>query len=192
MTVEGIGYGAGQKDFPQANILRILVGEVASATASAALQTSDRPHMESIVILETNLDNASGETIGHAVDRLWAAGALDVSVTPIQMKKGRPGVVVSVQARPTDADHLEAMLFAETPTLGVRRSMVVRTVLAREQASVRTPWGAVAGKIAFLPDGARRFTPEYEAVRRVAEEHGASLAEVIAASQEAFRCSANS
>ncbi|HEX5471933.1 MAG TPA: nickel pincer cofactor biosynthesis protein LarC [Lacipirellulaceae bacterium] len=192
MTVDRIGYGAGQKDFSHPNILRLFVGEVASASVPHAASTPDhRPRTEAIVLLETNLDNASGETIGHAIDRLWAAGALDVSITPIQMKKSRPGVIVSVQTRPADVDRLEAVLFAETPTLGVRRSTVIRSVLAREQATVQTPWGPASGKVAFLPDGTRRFTPEYDAAHRLAEEGGTSLAEVIAASQEAIRSRAN-
>jgi pyridinium-3,5-bisthiocarboxylic acid mononucleotide nickel chelatase len=187
MTVNHIGYGAGQKDFPQANILRVLVGEIASATgfASASI-TNHAPHTESIVLLETNLDNTTGETIGHAADRLWAAGALDVSLTPIQMKKGRPGVLLSVQSRPADADKLEAVLFAETPTLGVRRSTVQRTVLAREGRIVETAWGPIAGKVAFLPDGTQRFTPEYEACHQIAERHSLSLATVIAAAHSVY------
>ena len=87
--------------------------------------TKHRPHTESIVVLETNLDNATGETIGHAVELLWAAGALDVSLTPIQMKKGRPGVLVSVQARPADADKLEAILFRRNAN--ARRAAYYRT-----------------------------------------------------------------
>jgi uncharacterized protein (DUF111 family) len=158
------------------------VGEAAAKPQAADV----RPRVESIVVLETNLDNASGETIGHAVDRLWAAGALDVSLTAIQMKKGRPGLLVSVQSRPADADHLEAMLFAETPTLGVRRATVMRTVLAREAHEVSTRWGPIAGKTSYLPDGTQRFTPEYEACRQIAERNAVSLAEVIAAAQNAY------
>jgi uncharacterized protein (TIGR00299 family) protein len=190
MTVESIGYGAGQKEFPHPNILRILVGEIVAANSNNAAPNR-RPQTDAIVLLETNLDNASGETIGHAVDRMWAAGALDVSIAPIQMKKGRPGILLSVQARPADADELETVLFADTPTLGVRRSTIVRTVLAREQTIVPTPWGPVTGKIAFLPDGTMRFTPEYDDTRRIAEEHGKSLADVMAASQDAFRSRQN-
>jgi uncharacterized protein (DUF111 family) len=103
------------------------------------------------------------------------------------MKKGRPGVLVSVQAQPGDADRLEGVLFAETTTLGVRRMPIVRTVLARRVHEVETPWGPVAGKVAFLPDGTRRFAPEYEACRAVAESHGVTLAEVMAAAQAAYR-----
>lgn len=195
MTVDRIGYGAGQKDFPQANILRMLVGEVASACGELSraatvsgnpVDLAHRPHTESIVVLETNLDNATGETIGHAAELLWAAGALDVALSTIQMKKGRPGIFVSVQARPADADKLEAILFRETPTLGVRRTTVLRTVLAREERTVETPWGPVAGKVAFLPDGSQRFAPEYESSRGVANQHTRSLAEVIAAAQSAW------
>jgi pyridinium-3,5-bisthiocarboxylic acid mononucleotide nickel chelatase len=176
MTVERIGYGAGMKDFPQPNLLRVLVGK--AEVEPGALVT---PHMEAIVVLETNVDDATGVAIGHAVDRLWEAGALDVSLTAIQMKKGRPGVLISVQAAPGDADQLEETLFAETPTLGVRRSTVTRTVLAREETTVETPWGPVAGKVAFLPDGSRRFAPEYEACRELAGRSGVSLAEVMRA-----------
>jgi len=183
MTVDRIGYGAGQKDFPQPNILRLLVGEPAAKPHAAGV----RPRVEAIVVLETNLDNASGETIGHAVDRLWAAGALDVSLTAIQMKKGRPGVLMSVQARPADADHLEAVLFTETPTLGVRRQTVLRTVLVREPHEVTTRWGPIAGKVSHLPDGSKRFTPEYEACRELAKRNKLSLVEVMAIAQQAFR-----
>jgi uncharacterized protein (TIGR00299 family) protein len=178
MTIERIGYGSGQKDFPQPNILRVLVG--------AATPNDTQQRTESIVLLETNLDNASGELVGHAVDRMWEAGALDVSLTPIQMKKGRPGVAVSVQARPSDADRLEAILLVETPTLGVRRMAVMRTVLTREPHQVQTKWGTIAGKIAHLPDGTQRFAPEYDACRQIALNARIPLADVIAAAQSAF------
>jgi pyridinium-3,5-bisthiocarboxylic acid mononucleotide nickel chelatase len=118
---------------------------------------------------------------------LFAAGALDVSVTPLQMKKNRPGVLLSVQAHPANADGLEAILFANTTTLGVRRQTVTRTVLARETHEVTTPWGPVAGKNAYLPDGSPRFAPEYEACRRIANERQIPLAVVQAAAHAAFR-----
>lgn len=151
MTVESIGYGAGQKDFPQPNILRLFIGTQSSLASTAT--AAHAPQLESILLLETNLDDCPGDAIGHAVERLFAAGALDVSVTPIQMKKNRPGVLLSVQAHPADADQLEVILFQETTTLGVRRQQVARTVLAREAAEVPTPWGSIAGKIVYLPGG---------------------------------------
>ncbi|HEX4414753.1 MAG TPA: nickel pincer cofactor biosynthesis protein LarC [Lacipirellulaceae bacterium] len=188
LTVDRIGYGAGQKDFPQANILRILIGAVASATGSSASQNPNHnPHVESIVVLETNLDNATGETIGHAVDLLWQAGALDVSLTSVLMKKGRPGIVLSAQCRPADVEKLERVLFAETATLGVRHSVVTRTVLARETCEVSTHWGKVAGKVAYLPDGSVRFMPEYEACHKIATAHHVALSAVIAATRSAWQ-----
>ncbi|MGD9633256.1 MAG: nickel pincer cofactor biosynthesis protein LarC [Pirellulales bacterium] len=182
MTVDKIGYGAGQKEFPQPNILRLLVGEqVVSGTGNRA------PQLESIVVLETNLDDAPGNAVSHAVERLFAAGALDVAVTPMQMKKGRPALLVSVQAHPADAAVLEAILFQETTTLGVRRLAVERTVLAREPHAVATPWGAVAGKVAYLPNGKQRFSPEYDACHKISVEHGVALADVLAAARQAFQ-----
>jgi uncharacterized protein (DUF111 family) len=182
MTVDRIGYGAGQKEFPQPNILRLLVGEQAVASTGGPA-----PHVESIVILETNLDDAAGDAVSHAVDRLFAAGALDVAVTPMQMKKGRPALLLSVQARPADVEALEAVLFHETTTLGIRRSRMDRTVLAREAHEVGTAWGPLAGKIAYLPDGTRRFSAEYEAAHRVSIEQGVPLADVLAAARQAFQ-----
>jgi uncharacterized protein (DUF111 family) len=96
------------------------------------------------------------------------------------MKKHRPGVLLSVQCRPEDADRIQSILFAELPTLGVRRSNLMRTVLARRVHEVSTRWGKVSGKIAVLPDGSQRFTPEYEACRRIAGENGVPLAVVMA------------
>jgi uncharacterized protein (TIGR00299 family) protein len=176
LKIELIGYGAGQKDFPQANLLRLLVGE------TAASQSDSRSTLlitDAIVLLETNLDNASGEVVGGTVEQLWQAGALDVSLTSIQMKKGRPGVLVSVQCRPEDAAQLEGLMFANLPTLGVRRSNLLRTVLPRRAHEVSTRWGKVAGKIAVLPDGSERFSPEYEDCRRFADANGVAVAEVI-------------
>ena len=189
MTADRIGYGAGQKDFPQANILRLLVGESPTREAASAAGhlkgTAPPPHTESIILLETNLDNATGETIGHAVDALWSAGALDVSLTPIQMKKGRPGILLSVQSSPADADKLQLLLFVQTPTLGVRRTTVLRTVLARAPKSVETVWGPIAGKSVFLPDGTERFAPEFESCREAAERNKISLSTVMAAASAA-------
>ncbi len=179
MTVQSIGYGAGQKDFEHANIMRLLVGDLPDPD-------STRVQTDSIVLLETNLDDLSGEQVGHCMQMLWESGALDVATTAIQMKKGRPGVMLSVQGRPEDADCLETILFSHTTTLGVRRTVVVRRVLSRQPHEVTTPWGSVAGKLAHLPDGSDRFAPEYEACREIASKHKVSLAEVFSAAQQAF------
>jgi hypothetical protein len=186
MTVERIGSGAGRKEFDHPNILRILLGESAAASLDRPNSPPVRPLVESIILLETNLDDTPGEVVGHCTERLWAAGALDVTIVPVQMKKGRPGVVLSVQARPADADALETILFAETTTLGVRRLTMQRTVLARQPHEVATPWGPIAGKLAYLPDGSSRFTPEYESCRKVAIDHNLSLAQVMAAARRSF------
>ncbi len=116
MKIERIGYGAGQKDFGERpNILRLLVGTAADAAAEPADQ---------VCVLETNLDDISGELVGYCTMRLWEAGALDVFTTAIQMKKNRPGVTLTVLCRPDDAAAVEDILFRETTTLGVRRWMV--------------------------------------------------------------------
>lgn len=185
MTVERIGYGAGQRDYGHPNLLRLVIGEsVGESSASPASETS--PRTETIVLLETNVDNATGEMVGHCADRLRTSGALDVTLTAIQMKKGRPGVQISVQSRPADVERLQAILFAETGTLGIRRTVMERTTLARQAHQVETPWGPVAGKIAHLPDGTMRFSPEYDSCRALAAERGVELAAVMEAAQTAF------
>jgi pyridinium-3,5-bisthiocarboxylic acid mononucleotide nickel chelatase len=192
MAVTRIGYGAGQKEFDHPNLLRILIGDAAPSVAVSELADDKRPHVESIIVLDTNLDDVSGAAVGHCVECLWAVGALDVTLTPIQMKKGRPGVLISVQAAPVDADRLEAILFAETQTLGVRRTTVQRTVLARRSHEVTTAWGVVAGKVAYLPDGSPRFTPEYEACRLIATDYGVRLADVMSAAIATYQAECKS
>jgi uncharacterized protein (TIGR00299 family) protein len=179
MTISAIGYGAGQKDFDHPNLLRLLVGE-SDATAATAPQT------DSIVLLETNLDDATGEIVGHCISQLWKAGALDVTTSPLQMKKDRPGVLLSVQCRPVDADRLAAVVFRETTTLGLRRSCVERLTLPRRSVTVSTPWGEVAGIAAELPDGSVRFSPEYASSSEIADKQEVPLTEVDAAARRAF------
>jgi pyridinium-3,5-bisthiocarboxylic acid mononucleotide nickel chelatase len=178
MTVEAIGYGAGQKDFTHPNLLRLLVGE---SSAKAATSTSD-----TIVLLETNLDDVTGEAIGFASERLRQAGALDVSTTPLAMKKNRPGVLLAVQCRPADADSLAAIIFRETTALGVRRSTVERIVLPRRTATAATAHGEVSGIVATLPDGSERFSPEYDACAKLAAERSLPLEQIQSAARAAF------
>jgi uncharacterized protein (TIGR00299 family) protein len=179
MIVQRIGCGAGQRDLAeQPNLLRLLVGESASGPADA---THDQ-----VWVLETNLDDTSGELVGHCVGELSSAGALDVYTTPIQMKKNRPGVTITVLCRAEDADRLEAVLFRETTTLGVRRWSAARHVLARQAHRVETPWGPVEGKLGWLDGGAVRFAPEFESCRQLAAAHNLPLREVYEAAQRAF------
>ncbi|MEM1303897.1 MAG: nickel pincer cofactor biosynthesis protein LarC, partial [Planctomycetota bacterium] len=184
MKIESIGYGAGQKDFDHANLLRLFVGETTDAgRASGPLR---RVATDSIVLLETNLDDATGEVIGACVERLWEAGALDVCLTPLQMKKGRPGVALAVQAAPDAADALAEIILRHTTALGLRRQTVERLVLARGRTAVTTAWGEVGGVVATLPDGSLRFTPEHEDCQAVARAAGLTVAEVSLAAAAAF------
>jgi pyridinium-3,5-bisthiocarboxylic acid mononucleotide nickel chelatase len=179
MKIQRIGCGAGQKDLDeQPNLLRLLVGEmVGSAPGGEADQ---------VCVLETNLDNLSGELVGYAIGRLWDAGALDVYTTAIQMKKNRPGVKLSVLCRPADADAMEAILFRETTTLGIRRWTAARHVLQRQAHRVETVWGPIEGKLGWLGDGTPRFAPEFESCQRIAAERGIPLRDVYEAAQRAF------
>jgi uncharacterized protein (DUF111 family) len=179
MTLEKIGYGAGTRDFAeQPNLLRVLIGEVKQSQGSPTLET------ENLCQLETNLDDASGELIGHCVTRLFETGALDVYTCGVQMKKNRPGVLLSVLCQPLDAERLEAILFRETTTLGVRRSMISRRKLHREPHQVQTQWGPVNGVLATLPGGQMRFSPEYESCRLIAQMHSIPLGTIY---EEAIR-----
>jgi pyridinium-3,5-bisthiocarboxylic acid mononucleotide nickel chelatase len=178
MTVRAIGHGAGMKDFlEQPNLLRVFVGEVSEANP----EQSDR-----VWLLETNLDAVPGEVIGYAIERLFAAGALDVYTTAIQMKKQRPGVLLSVLAPVEKREELEAILFCETATLGVRRTMMERSKLQRESVSVPTPWGVVRAKRGWR-EGVEVFAPEYEDCARIAREKGVALREVYESARRGYK-----
>jgi uncharacterized protein (TIGR00299 family) protein len=178
MTVERIGHGAGQRDLlEQPNLLRVFVG--------AAPGTANLPERDQVWVLETNLDDVPAEVIGYCFEPLFAAGALDVFSTPVQMKKNRPGVLLSVLAPAEAVDAVEAVLFRETETFGVRRYAVQRSKLRREVVRVPTPWGQVAGKRGWREGGPEVFTPEYEDCARLAREHGVPLREVYAAARQA-------
>ena len=176
MTIERVGYGAGTMDFPQrANLLRLFVG-----TAIVS------PHTDRVCLLETNLDDVSGETIGYTRSRLVEAGAVDVFSVAVQMKKDRPGVMLSVLCRPEDRETMESILFDETGTFGIRRHMIERSVRLREMVTVETPWGPVAGKRGWRQGGGEVFTPEFEDCAEVANRAGVSLRDVYRAAQAAF------
>ncbi len=170
MTIDRIGYGAGDKDFEQqANVLRLLRGHLAAASSAC----------DQVVILETNVDDVTAEIVGYCYQRLFAAGALDVYSTPIFMKKNRPAVKLTVLCQPTDVGHMEAILFQEAQTLGIRRWTADRSKLKRTEDERATPWGLVKGKRVELPDGAQRFFPEYEDCRRLAQSHNIPLQQVL-------------
>lgn len=177
MTIDRIGYGAGQKELDHPNLLRLFVGE----RADTATTDSGK-----IVLLETNLDDLPGEQIGDCIERLWEAGALDVATSMLQMKKQRPGVLLTIQASPADAERLAAIVFRHTTALGIRRQVIDRIVLPRRRVTVTTEWGEAAGIVATLPDGEKRFTPEYEDCRKLAEGAGVTVAQVCVAVSSAF------
>ena len=178
LNIEGQGFGAGAKEFPtQANVLRVLIGERTYATEAATVS-----------ILEANIDDATPQVLGYAMERLLEAGALDVSLTPIYMKKNRPATMVSVISRPEDQEQLATILFAETPTLGVRVHQAERRVLARNTVSVETPFGAVRVKYS----DAGNFNPEYDDCRKAAQEHHVALRVVIAEASAAYQKKAGS
>lgn len=188
MTVERIGLGAGQRDLDeQPNVLRLLVGRLAGFEEPEAVAYEEDDSDEEVVwIVETNLDDASGEMIGHCTERLWEIDVLDVFSTPIQMKKMRPGVRLTVLCREESLEAVETVLFRETTTLGVRRWPTTRRVLPRREDTVDTCFGPVQGKVARLPDGEERFAPEYEACREVAQRRGVALREVYEAAVRAW------
>jgi len=179
MRLAATGYGAGDRDLAeQANILRLLVGEVAAGH-------DDLEH-DTVVVLETNLDDAAGELIGYCRERLLEAGALDVLTIPVQMKKGRPGVLLSVLCPPADAQALEQLLLTETGTLGVRRRTAARAKLPRTEVEVDTPFGPIACKVATLPGDEQLVSPEYEACAAAARMTGAALRQVFDAARKAW------
>ncbi len=177
MTIQSIGYGAGTKDFrEQPNLVRLIVGE-----------TSEKFLSDHIVVLETNLDDISGEVIGHCATLLAEAGALDVYTASIQMKKNRPGVLLSVLSPPALVTKLERIIFRETSTLGIRRWPVSRHKLDRRPHTVETTWGPVLGKLAILADGTASFSPEFEACRAVATQHNLPLKDVYEAARKSYK-----
>jgi uncharacterized protein (DUF111 family) len=175
LTIERIGHGSGTKDFiEQPNILRLLVG-----TKARALRPAGR-EVDTVQILETNLDDVPAEIVAYCSERLFAAGALDVFVILGLMKKGRPGVQIQVLCEPGKAAELESILFRETGTLGVRRTRAERSKLHREAVTIETPWGPVAAKRGWA-DGIETVSPEYEACAAVARRHDVPLRDVYEA-----------
>jgi pyridinium-3,5-bisthiocarboxylic acid mononucleotide nickel chelatase len=181
MKIEKSGYGAGSRDFPgHPNVVRLTVGETASSVL-AAKTTS-----ETVTILEANLDDLNPQVFGYVMERLLEEGALDAFGMPVQMKKNRPGMLLTVLCKPDDASKLTQLLFSETTTLGVRRRNEIRQTLARRWENVQTQWGAVRIKIASLNGTVTNYAPEYEDCRRIAAEHHVPLKQVMGEAVEAY------
>ena len=168
MVIERVGYGAGKAELPdRPNLLRILVG---------ARQSSEE--LDTVVLLDASLDDSSPEWLGYLMERLFDAGALDVLLFPVQMKKNRPGVQVQVMGRPEKRQALTEVLFSESTTLGVRFRYSQREVLARSVMEMESPWGKIGVKKVTGKDGKALLVPEFEACREIALKSRLPLREI--------------
>lgn len=168
MRIQAIGYGAGDRDFKdRPNLARVLIGEAGGASEATR-----------IYVIEANVDDMSPQWAGYVHERLFEAGALDVTVTPVSMKKGRPGFTISVLALPDDRERLGELLLTETTTIGIRMHAAERRVLERTSREVETPYGVVSIKIASENGQVRNAAPEYEDCRRIAREKNVPFKDV--------------
>jgi len=181
MKIDKSGYGAGSRDFPgHPNVVRLTIGEADLEFLAA------KTGSETITVIEANLDDLNPQVFGYVMDRLLEEGALDAFGMPVQMKKNRPGTLLTVLCKPEDANRLTQLLFSETTTLGVRRRDETRLTLARRWENVRTSWGEVRIKIASMNESVTNYAPEYEDCRRIAAEHHVPLKLVMGEAVEAY------
>ncbi|MXZ72148.1 MAG: nickel pincer cofactor biosynthesis protein LarC [Acidobacteria bacterium] len=192
MRVARIGYGAGDRDLPgRPNVLRALVGESAPVEASTEpaagiLAAPDAEGLERVVVLECQIDDMNPQLYGVLMDRLTEAGALDVFYAPIQMKKNRPGTLVTVIASPARRSELAGILFAESTTIGVRVTETLRERLERESVTIDTRLGVVRVKVARRRGEVLNAAPEFEDCVRLAAEHGVAVKDVQAVAVKAW------
>jgi len=173
MKIEKSGYGAGTRDFDgHANVVRLTIGK------SQLHRSNDHP-TDTITVLEANIDDLNPQVFSYAMDRLLEEGALDVFGMPVQMKKNRPGMLLTVLCQTDDASRLTHLIFSETTTLGVRRREEKRQTLAREWVTVPTRWGDVRVKIGSMNGTITNYAPEYEDCRRIAAERRVPLKSVM-------------
>jgi uncharacterized protein (DUF111 family) len=173
MRIERSGYGAGTRDLPgQANVLRLTCGEAQPGRPAKTRQ-------ETITVLEASLDDLNPQVFGYLLDHLREQGALEVFGLPAQMKKNRPGMLLTVLCRPEDSPRLSAIIFQETTTLGIRQREERRAILAREWISVETRWGSVRMKVAGMNGAITNYAPEYEDCRQIAHAHRVPLKRVM-------------
>lgn len=178
MSIEQTGYGAGTREYENfPNALRLMLGH----DESGAGETRER-----LLVIETNIDDMSPQLYGHVMERAFEAGALDCYLMPVQMKKNRPGVLLSILCRPAEQDALTELLFLETTTLGVRCYEVERRSLERENVRVETPFGAIDVKVARMNGRVVNVKPEYEQCREAALRTGEALSLVERAARDAF------
>lgn len=181
MTLRSIGYGAGSADLAEkANVMRLLIGD---RTVSEAGEYWGLP----VTVIETNVDDMSPQLYGYFAERALAAGALDVFSTPAQMKKNRPGLLVTLISEPENVARLIDLVFRETTTIGVRTYEARRKTLDREFIPVETPFGQVRMKLSRMNGSLLNATPEYDDCQRIAAASGVPLKQVIAAASFEFQ-----
>jgi len=186
MTLRTIGYGAGSADLKEkANVMRLLIGD-ADSMETAESKVGGRWDSP-VTVIETNLDDMSPQIYGYFAERALAAGALDVFSAPVQMKKNRPGQLVTLLSEPENVTRLIDLIFSETTTIGVRTYDVRRKTLNREFVPVETPLGSVRMKVSRMNGTILNATPEYEDCQRIATERGVPLKQVIAAASFEFQ-----
>jgi uncharacterized protein (TIGR00299 family) protein len=184
MRVDRIGYGAGTRELAgHPNLLRLMIGERHPGPGSRV----PGPETDVVAVIETSVDDMSPEVYGYLAERALAAGALDITCWPVEMKKNRPGLEIRLLSKPEQAEALAGLVFAETTTLGLRISTAERRVLERESVRVATPYGDIRVKVGRRNGQVLNAAPEYEDCRKAAIEHGVPLKEVMQAAQTAFR-----
>ena len=169
MVVSSIGYGAGGRDLPIPNLLRVMIGELGGSSQESP---------ERLMVLETNLDDLNPEIYPYVGDRLFAAGALDVTLTPIQMKKNRPGILIQVLCQPQLSEEMRSILFQETTTLGIRQYQIDRYALPRKIETVSTRYGKIRVKVADTGAGIQKISPEYEDCKTAAEKNQVPITQI--------------
>jgi len=188
MKIERAGYGAGTRDLAgHANVVRLTIGEASAAGAASRASALAHVTSETITVLEANLDDLNPQVFGYVMDRLLEEGALDAFGLCVQMKKNRPGTLLTVLCRPEDGARLTQLLFTETTTLGVRRRDEQRQTLARRWVIVPTQWGEVRMKIASMNGTITNYAPEFEDCRRIAAEQHVPLKTVMQEATQAYQ-----
>jgi hypothetical protein len=185
VTLSATGYGAGARDFPgTANVVRLIIGESECGLPKSAPDSSELGNADTITVLEANLDDMNPQLFSYVQQKLLSSGALDAFGVPVQMKKGRPGILFTVLSEPGDAELLARILLTETTTLGVRLRQEQRRILDREHVTVQSCWGPIRVKLGRLGGEVVNCAPEFEDCRRIAEATGVPLKTVL---QEALR-----
>ena len=180
MQITNIGYGAGQREIPgRSNVLRLLVGQSSESGAEA--------EVDQVCVLETNIDDASAELIGHVSEKLLAAGALEVFCTAVSMKKNRPGSQITVLCSADEIQKMEQLLFQESTTFGIRRHFCQRSILPREHQTVTTVFGDIRIKLGYLNGQVTTRSVEFGDCQKAAEKHKVSVKEVIASTWAVYQ-----